>query len=177
MREEDRMVKLARARLRRAAACAVAAVAAAVIAGGCAAQHDTGGTPHPPGGGANSLSKAAADSPGSKAPARAARDARAAAPAARVPLTVPNSVTARKAVTLTGCTATSAGGLATGTVTGTRAATYTITVFFTTRGATVVGYATARVHAAPGKATPWRASGHFRAPHGMSCVLRGVTAR
>jgi hypothetical protein len=36
---------------------------------------------------------------------------------------------------------------------------------------------TARVHAAPGKATPWRASGHFRAPHGMSCVLRGVTAR
>ena len=170
------MVKAARARVRRAAACAVAAVAAAVIAGGCAAQDNGGGTPHPPGGGASSLSKAAADSPGSKAPARAARDVRAAAPA-RIPLTVPNSVAARKAVTLTGCTATSAGGLAAGTVTAARAATYTITVFFTTRGATVTGYATASVRAAAGQATPWRASGHFTAPRGMRCVLRGVTAR
>jgi hypothetical protein len=40
-----------------------------------------------------------------------------------VPLTVPNSVAARKAVALTGCTGTSAGGVAAGTVTGTRAAT------------------------------------------------------
>jgi len=171
------MMKAGRARLRRAAACAVAAVAAAVIAGGCAAQDNGGGTPHPPGGGASSLSKAAADSPRSSPPARAARDVRAAAPGALIPLTVPNSVAARKAVTLTGCTATSAGGLAAGTVTAARAATYTITVFFTTRGATVIGYAAARVRAAPGQATPWRVSGHFRAPHGLSCVLRGVAAR
>jgi len=171
------MVEAGRARPRRAAAWAVAAVAAAVIAGGCAAQHDTGGTPHPPGGGASLPSQTTADSLRGSAPARAARDAQAAAKAAPVPLTVPNSVTARKAVTLTGCTATGVGGLAAGTVTATRAATYTITVFFTTRGATVTGYATARVHAAPGKATPWQASGHFSAPRGMRCVLRGVTAR
>ena len=171
------MMKAGRARPRRAAACAVAAAAAAVIAGGCAAQDNGSGTPRLPGGGASSLSRAAAGSLRSSRPARAARDVRAAAPAARIPLAVPNSVAARKAVTLTGCTATSAGGLAAGTVTAARAATYTVTVFFTTRGATVVGYATARVHAAPGKAIPWRASGHFSAPHGMSCVLRGVAAR
>ncbi len=90
---------------------------------------------------------------------------------------MPNSVAARKAVTLAGCTATSAGGLAAGAVTAARTATYTVTVFFTTRGATVIGYATTSVRATPGKAVPWRASGHFRAPHGMTCVLRGVTAR
>lgn len=63
-----------------------------------------------------------------------ARLRRAAVAAARIPLTVPNSVRARRAVTLTGCTATPAGGLAAGTVTATRAAAYTVTMFFTTRG-------------------------------------------
>jgi hypothetical protein len=33
------------------------------------------------------------------------------------------------------------------------------------------------VHATPGKATRWQASGHFTAPPGMRCVLRGVTTR
>jgi hypothetical protein len=102
---------------------------------------------------------------------------RADAAAARIPLRVPNSVAARRAVTLAGCTATSAGGQAAGTVTAPRAAAYTITVFFTTSKATVAGYATTTVHATPGRATPWRASGHFRAPHGMRCVLRGVATR
>lgn len=160
------MAARARARLRRAAAGAAAAVAAAVIAGGCTAQHGRAGP----------LAQATAGSPGGSLPARAARDARPAGPA-RIPLTVPNQVPARRAVTLAGCTASSAGGLATGTITATRTSTYAITVFFTTRGATVIGYAATTVHAAPGKAIRWQASGHFTAPAGMRCVLRGVTAR
>jgi hypothetical protein len=159
---------------RRAAACAVAAVAAAVIAGGCAAQHGAGGTSRPAGG-ANAPAHAVAGVAGGDA---VARDARAAA-AVRIPLNVPNSVTARRGVTLTDCAATRAGGHAAGTVTdpGKSAATYTITVFYTTSQATVIGYAAATVHAAPGKATPWQATGHFSAPHGMRCVLRGVSTR
>jgi len=161
------MVTATRTRLRRAAARAAAAVAAAVIVGGCTAQHGGGGTPRP-------VSQAVAGSPGSGPPHR---DAPADAAAARIPLRVPNSVTARRAVTLAGCTATSAGGQAAGTVTAPRAAAYTITVFFTTSKATVVGYAITTVHATPGRATPWQASSDFRAPHGMRCVLRGVAAR
>jgi len=161
------MTARARARLRRATATAAAsvAVAAAVIAGGCTAPH----------GGAGPLPQAAG-SPGGSPPARAARDARPAGPS-RIPLKVPNQVPARRAVTLARCTATSAGGLAAGTVTAPSAGTYTITVFFTTREATVIGYATATVHATPGKAIPWQASRHFTAPRGMRCVLRGVAAR
>jgi hypothetical protein len=94
------MAKAVRARPRRAAACAVAAVAAAALAGGCAAQHDGGGTPRPPGGGVSSLSQATANSLRGSSPARAAGDVRAGLPAAPVPLTVPNSVLARKAVTV-----------------------------------------------------------------------------
>jgi hypothetical protein len=156
----------ARARLRRAAAGAAAAVAIAVIAGGCTAPH----------GGAGPLPQATAGRPGGSPPARAAGDARPAGPA-RIPLKVPNQVPARRAVTLARCTATPGGGLAAGTVTAARAGTYAITVFFTTRAATVIGYAAATVHANPGKATRWQASGHFTAPRGMRCVLRGVTTR
>jgi hypothetical protein len=172
------MAKRPRARLRRVAACAAAALAMAAVvvtAGGCAAQHRGAGTPVP--GGASSPPQAAAGGPGGSPPARAARDVRAGARAARIPLTVPNQVPARRAVTLAGCTATPAGGLATGIITATRTGTYAITVFFTTRGATVIGYAATTVHATPGKATRWQASGHFTAPAGMRCVLRGVAAR
>jgi hypothetical protein len=153
-------------------AALVAAAVAAMVATGCAAQHA-----------GNSANSPAAHNPGSGAVAPAAP---AAATAARsIPLKVPNSVSARKAVTLTGCSATGAGGLATGTVTApaaktataAKAATYSITVFFTTPETTVLDYATAIVHATPGKAVPWRASGHFKAPQGMRCVLRGVSAR
>ena len=124
------------------AACATGAVAAALIAGGCAAS---------PGGGTPRTSAAAVAGWGPQASAAKAKAAVVTAP--RVPLTVPNSVRARKAVTLTGCTATGTGGHASGTVTGpgASAATYTITVFFTTRQATVIGYGTAKVHARPGQ--------------------------
>jgi hypothetical protein len=159
---------------RRAAACAVAVVAAAVIAGGCAAQHGEADTSHPAGG-VNAPAQAVAGGANGDA---AAREARAAA-AVRIPLNVPNSVTARRGVTLTDCTATRAGGHAAGTITdpGKSAATYTITVFYTTSQATVIGYAATTVHATPGRATPWQATGHFSAPHGLRCVLRGVSTR
>lgn len=155
------------------AACATGAVAAALMAGGCAAPPG-GGTPRP---------SAEAGAPSAAAPVsgpqgRAAKARAAAAAAPRVPLTVPNSVRSRKAVILTGCAATAAGGHASGTVIapGTSAETYLITVFFTTRQATVIGYGTAMVRAAPGKATPWAVGRHFKAPQGMRCVLRGVSA-
>lgn len=153
---------------RRAAALAAGAVMAAVmVAGGYALLH-AGRTASPP----------AADrarTGGSPSPAAAA--VAAGTPAQRIPLVVPNSVRARRAVTLTDCAVTRSGGHASGTVTapGASAATYTITVFFTTRQATVIGYGTTKVHAAPGKATPWQAGGRFTASHGMRCVLRGVT--
>lgn len=153
------------------AACAAGALAAALISGGCAVPH--GGTPGPP---ATARGPSAAMAGGSL-PAQA-RDAAAARPAPRVPLAVPNSVRARKAVTLTSCAATGTGGHAAGTVRapGTSAATYTITVFFTTPQATVIGYGTAMVRGRPGKASPWTIGRHFKAPQGMRCVLRGVSA-
>lgn len=147
-------------------ACTVAAVA--VLAGGCSMLS---------GGSKPSASPAVAGNHGNAA-AGAARVAGAVAPVVRVPLKVPNSVTARKGVTLSDCAASKDGGHAAGMVTdlGKNAAAYTITVFFTTSKATVIGYATTMVHATPGKAIPWQASSHFSAPPGMRCVLRGVSA-
>ena len=157
-----------RMRNRQAAARAAGAVVVALIAGGCAV---------PPGGGTPRPSDVASMPSAAVAGGAPARARAAAAPAPRIPLAVPNSVRARKAVTLTDCTASGAGGHATGTVTapGTSAATYTITVFFTTRQATVIGYGTAKVRAVPGKATPWAIGRDFKAPPGMRCVLRGVS--
>ena len=154
-------------------ACATGAVALAVIAGGCAAPHD-GGTPRSPAAAGVPSAVAAGHGPH----ARAAKAKAATATAPRVPLTVPNSVRARQAVRLTACTATGTGGHASGTVIapGTRAAAYTITVFFTTRQATVIGYGTAKVRAVPGKTIPWAVGTHFKAPPGMRCVLRGASA-
>jgi hypothetical protein len=157
------------------AACATGAVAAALMAGGCAAPHG-GGTPRPSATAGGSSAAAAGRGP--QARAAKAKAAAAAATAPRVPLTVPNSVRARQAVTLTSCAATGAGGHAAGTVIapGTSAATFTITVFFTTRQATVIGYGTAKVRAVPGRTIPWAVGRHFKAPQGMRCVLRGVSA-
>jgi hypothetical protein len=155
------------------AACAAGAVVTALIAAGCAASPGAG-TPRPAAAGAPSAAAAAGGSH-----ARTAKAKAAAAAAPRIPLTVPNSVRSRRAVTLTGCAATAAGGHASGTVIapGTSRATYLITVFFTTRQATVIGYGTAMVRAVPGKATPWSVGRHFKAPPGMRCVLRGVSTR
>jgi hypothetical protein len=154
--------------LRRPATRVAGAVAAALIAAtGCG------------GGQAPSPARPAASSPAASAPSRTAGGTEAAAPAVRrIPLTVPNQAQARKAVTLASCAGTKAGGHAAGTIAapGTSAATFTITVFFTTRQATVLGYAATTVRAAPGQATPWKVSGHFTAPPGLRCVLRGVTA-
>ena len=155
---------------RRPAAVAAGAMAAALIAAGCGGSQAAG-----PAGGA----RPAAGSPAGTAPSRAVGGTRAAAPAVRrIPLIVPNQARARRAVTLASCGGTKTGGHAAGTITapGTSAATYTITVFFTTRQATVLGYAATTVRAAPGQATPWNVTGHFTAPRGLRCVLRGVTA-
>ena len=156
---------------RRPATRVAGAVAAALIAtAGCGG----GQAPSPAG-----AARPAASSPAGGASSRTAGGTEAATPAVRrIPLTVPNQAQARKAVTLSSCAGTKAGGHAAGTIAapGTSAATFTITVFFTTRQATVLGYAATTVRAAPGQATPWKVSGHFTAPPGLRCVLRGVTA-
>lgn len=154
-------------------ACATGAMAAVLMAGGCAAPQG-GGSPRPSAAATAPSAVVAARGP----QARAAKARAAAATAPRVPLTVPNSVRARRAVTLTGCAATGSGGHGSGTViaAGRSAAIYTITVFFTTRQATVIGYGTTKVHAVPAKTIPWAVGTHFKAPPGMRCVLRGVSA-
>jgi hypothetical protein len=150
-------------------------MAAVLMAGGCATPQG-GGSPRPSAAATAPSASVAARGPQARAAKAKARAAAATAP--RVPLTVPNSVRARRAVTLTGCAATGSGGHASGTAIapGTSAATYTITVFFTTRQATVIGYGTTKVHAVPAKTILWAVGTHFKAPPGMRCVLRGVSA-
>jgi hypothetical protein len=95
---------------------------------------------------------------------------------APVPTDVPNDHAARQNVRLTTCAATKAGWQAAGTVTnsGSKPAEYTITVFFTTKSATVIDTVQTRVRVPAGKAEHWSAAKEFPTTPGMLCVLRGV---
>jgi hypothetical protein len=96
--------------------------------------------------------------------------------ATSVPTKVANNVKSRKNVQLTSCKKVAGGWGAAGTASnpGTKAAAYTITVFFTTTSATVVGMGKTQVTVAPGGTQDWTAAGKFKAPAKMLCVLRGV---
>jgi hypothetical protein len=74
------------------------------------------------------------------------------------------------------CKATKGGWTAGGSATnpGSKTADYTITVFFTTTAATVVGSAQTRVRVKPGAEETWTAGKKFTAPRRTLCVLRGV---
>jgi hypothetical protein len=96
--------------------------------------------------------------------------------ATAVPTKVANDVKSRKNVQLSSCTKAAGGWGAGGTAAnpGTKAAAYTITVFFTTTSATVVGIGKTQVRVAPGGTQDWTVTGKFKAPAKMLCVLRGV---
>jgi hypothetical protein len=93
-----------------------------------------------------------------------------------VPSAVPNDTTARKNVTISSCKATKDGWQADGTATnpGNKQTDYTVTVFFTTTGGTVIGTGQSKVTVKPGAQQAWTISSTFHAPPDTRCVLRGV---
>jgi len=93
-----------------------------------------------------------------------------------VPAQVPNSMAARRNATLASCHSADGGWQAGGTVkySGGSAASYKITVFFTTSRATVIGYGDTVIQVAAGQTKPWTVRATFDAPKGTLCVLRGV---
>ena len=95
---------------------------------------------------------------------------------APVPTDVPNSVAARKNVTVTGCSGDADGWKASGTITNPAKATtdYTITVFFTTPAATVIDTAQTKVTVHAGATQKWSAAKTFTTGGHVLCVLRGV---
>ena len=94
----------------------------------------------------------------------------------KLPKTVANKPALRKNVAVTSCAATAQGWQATGTATNasSSAATYRITIFFTTPAATVQDYAVKQVVVAPRSTVRWTASKAFAASKTTLCVVRGV---
>lgn len=74
------------------------------------------------------------------------------------------------------CTRAPEGWRATGTARnpGDAPVDYTITVFFTTENATVIGTGKTRVALGPGRKETWHVEDAFKAPASTLCVLRGV---
>jgi hypothetical protein len=95
-----------------------------------------------------------------------------------VPLIVPNQDSVRKDVDLLTCAKSADGWSAGGAVRNTlgRAATYTITVFFTSSQSTDLAYATTKTEVDKGKNALWSANATFATPSSVLCVLRGVSA-
>lgn len=96
--------------------------------------------------------------------------------ATSLPTKVPNRVALRKNVLIASCASAPGGWQATGTAANHSAspASYTVTVFFTTVGDTVIGSGATRVRV-PGQATrPWSVIAHFTPAPRTLCVLRGV---
>lgn len=96
--------------------------------------------------------------------------------ATAVPTAVPNDNAARKNVTMSSCKASDGGWQASGTAKNPtdQPADYTVTVFFTTSGGTVIGTGQSDVTVKPGAEEPWTVSSSFHAPSDTRCVLRGV---
>ncbi|MBK9159230.1 MAG: hypothetical protein IPM11_14190 [Micropruina sp.] len=57
---------------------------------------------------------------------------------------------------------------------GSASRTYTVTVFFTSKAATVLASASTTATVDPGKEAEWSVNATFAAPEGTRCVLRGV---
>jgi hypothetical protein len=96
--------------------------------------------------------------------------------ATEVPTSVANSVQLRKNVQLTSCIKTTGGWQASGVAANpaTSPTDYTITVFFTTASATVIGTGATHVHVDSGTSQPWTVNGEFTPAPSTLCVLRGV---
>lgn len=87
-----------------------------------------------------------------------------------------NSVTRRKQVEISDCSAVAGGWGASGTAKNPEGekTTYEITIFFTTSSATVLNFARTSVSVEPGQTAKWTASAKFATPKDTRCVLRGV---
>jgi hypothetical protein len=96
--------------------------------------------------------------------------------ASAVPTDVANSIQLRNHIQLTSCTNTPGGWQASGMATNPAASptVYTITVFFTTASATVIGTGATQVHVENGASQPWTVTGNFAPAPSTLCVLRGV---
>ena len=81
-----------------------------------------------------------------------------------------------RSVAITSCKRVDGGWSATGTAAnpGAEDASYTVTIFFTTKQATAVDFALTTVSVPAGGTVTWTASKQFAAPDGTLCVLRGV---
>jgi hypothetical protein len=97
--------------------------------------------------------------------------------ATAVPTAVPNNSGARKNVTLSSCKASKDGWQASGTATNPRnkEKRYTITVFFTTAGGTVIGTGQTAVNVESGAQRSWNVKATFHRAPDTRCVLAGVS--
>lgn len=93
-----------------------------------------------------------------------------------VPTDVPNVPELRTNVTIESCEGADAGWKAAGTAanTGAEDVDYTITVFFTTDGGTVIGTGDTTVSVAPGASEAWEITAELTPAPTTLCVLRGV---
>lgn len=91
------------------------------------------------------------------------------------PTDIPNSPAVRSDVAIRACGTHGGHPTASGTATNRTSAerTYTITVFFTTDRATVIGYARTGVTVASHRSSDWTARSDMTGA-GVRCVLRGV---
>jgi hypothetical protein len=87
-----------------------------------------------------------------------------------------NNVKLRTQVAITSCVSTPSGWKAAGRAvnSGRKPQSYNITVFFTTRHATVLDYARTKLTVPPGHTGKWTAAARFAAERTTLCVLRGV---
>jgi hypothetical protein len=98
-------------------------------------------------------------------------------PSTTVPDSVLNQVSVRKNVDMQNCGSAPGGWSAGGTVKNKlgHAATYHITVFFTTGQATDLAYGVTSVQLASGQGKLWSVKATFTPPAQVLCVLRGVS--
>ena len=93
----------------------------------------------------------------------------------KVPMAVANSVALRKRVQLASCARVTGGWRASGSAEGVRGhKSYTVTVFFTTAANTVIATGSTKVPVNRANPSSWKVVGHFVAPSGTRCILRGV---
>ena len=110
------------------------------------------------------------------APTSASSDTPSSTGATAVPTDVANDIDLRKNVRLSSCKRIGNGWSASGTATNpdTKPVDYTITVFFTTAKATVVGTGETHVRVDPGDKKSWAVNRKLGAHSKTLCVLRGV---
>jgi hypothetical protein len=95
---------------------------------------------------------------------------------AALPTDIPNSPSLRRNVEIGTCTSAPGGWEASGGAINPSGSTvtYTITIFFTTGTATVIGTGQTKVTVKPGAHQTWTVVAHFGVAPGTLCVLRGV---